>query len=217
MPQPLAPDTALSVVLSILASLQAMDESPWTALLAELGCANAGHVTRTPHERRQTQGGASTPQVGGSAWPAGHPRAFRASFTGAGGATLRFLLQARGGARGGSREGGGDALALGTPRCASLAASRPSWEARGHVARGPLPWKRCTRSRGAERPGCGVRVSPGLAALGRCGARCCAHDVWAASGPGSGPGRSAPAGPRWAPPLMSGPRAAAWTCSAGAR
>lgn len=134
-----------------------------------------------------------------------------------GGATLRFLLQARGGARGGSREGGGDALALGTPRCASLAASRPSWEARGHVARGPLPWKRCTRSRGAERPGCGVRVSPGLAALGRCGARCCAHDVWAASGPGSGPGRSAPAGPRWAPPLMSGPRAAAWTCSASAR
>lgn len=62
-----------------------MDESPWTALLAELGCANAGHVTRIPQERRQTQGGASTPQVGGSAWPAGHPRAFRASFTGAAG------------------------------------------------------------------------------------------------------------------------------------
>lgn len=187
MPQPLAPDTALSVVLSILASLQAMDESPWTALLAELGCANAGHVTRTPQERRQTQGGASTPQVGGSAWPAGHPRAFRASFTRAGGATLRFLLQARGGARGGSREGGGDALALGTRRCVSLAASRPSWEARGHVARGPLPWKRCTRSRGAEPAGCGVRVPPASRRSGDAGRDAVRTTSGRPPGPARGP------------------------------
>lgn len=126
----------------------------------------------------------------------------------------------------------GDAFALWTPTCSRPEGLEPRPGSAGVTWRGV---GRClgnvarVLAAGAAVQGRGLAAWEGAALGSRCytpggwggsdsGQRLYGRGerAWAASDPGSGPERSAPAGPRWAPPSMSSPRVAVWTCSASA-